>query len=818
MSSAWHLSVREVAGVREESRAAGPLAGLGQRVHEQLRLARMDRPGWQAERFVRTERQVRGQEVVVSGRIDGLWTDDDGTLVVEEYKSLAAGIGTLGPGSLPPSYLEAVLWQCRLYEHLLALELGSGVRVRGQVVFADPWAGEHFQLDVSYEPERCEAFLVGRLEKLVGDRLALLELASRRRQWAGRIRLPFARARRYQQEVMEDVAGAVAQGMNLALSAPTGIGKTVAALVPAVRTALAQGFRVAFATAKVSQQELALDTLERILPEDTDLLAVQIEAKERSCPREEILCLPDHCPLLRNSTRLGLRRLAAAQLAGQGVVRAQDVAQVAGTHGVCPFQLTLELAYRADVLVGDVNYLLHPGVRLAELRDRDEAAPEPRPWVAILDEAHALYERARAFLSPELDEHVLAELESACEAGQSELFLGLAEAFRRLRGLLASWDPPGDEPVTSEQVVDLPRGVWEEAFVALEPLVWEYAGFVHRGGRRPTGLLPRRQEGSRRVTDPLLDFWFAFRVFAEAAENPGPGRVAVLERRPSGRVLRILCLDPSWYLRERFSEFASVVAMSATLEPLPVYVEALGLDGRPCVQAAYPSPFPRENRLLVADVSPATRYRRRAESMGLVAERLAGLALLRPGNHLAFLPSYRYLEELLPHLLRAGAGRKFSLLPVRSAAQAPEVLGLLRRRAEGRILDSLLVCAVLGGSLSEGVDLRGDMAHTVAVVSPGLPQVSFERNLVAAYFEERTGWGFERAYLAVGLTAVVQAAGRLIRSEEDVGVVALLGERFGEPRYLSLLPASWQEDLVVTEDCVAEAARFWQRHGWPVEG
>ncbi len=129
----------------------------------------------------------------------------------------------------------------------------------------------------------------------------------------------------------------------------------------------------------------------------------------------------------------------------------------------------------------------------------------------------------------------------------------------------------------------------------------------------------------------------------------------------------------------------------------------------------------------------------------------------------------------------------------------------------------LLVCAVLGGSLSEGVDLRGDMAHTVAVVSPGLPQVSFERNLMAAYFDERAGSGFERAYLAAGLTAVVQAAGRLIRSERDVGVVALLGERFGEPKYLSLLPASWQEDLVVSEDCVAEAGRFWRRHGWPGE-
>ncbi len=824
--SVWRLSVRELAGVaseggRELLAAPEVRLQLGRRVHESYQRAMSEEVAdFQAERFVQTSLSWGDWDILLSGRIDGLYRDDKGHWIVEELKSVVVPTGDLALTALAPTQLESYQWQCRIYEHLLALELGPSATVRGALVLVDVITGALQRLDVPYDAHECQEFVTARLEALATERRARLQKADRRRLWAASLQFPYDQRRPFQTQVMEDVAGAAIESLTLALSAPTGIGKTVAALYPMLRVSAATERRVLFSTAKVSQQQLALDTLERMVEPGSGMTVVQLEAKERSCPEEEILCLPGHCKRLRQHRVRMVEASLPDRLLGSGVIRAETIRKEADRWGLCPFELALSLVYRADLVVCDVNYVAHPSAALKQLHGTDGGAVRPRPWNLVIDEAHALYARALDFLSPGLSVVRVRKLAEGALHGASPVYRHLVELLGRIEDLfeqVVATHEQGPRAGQPKAVVELEQGPWQDIALDMELWLLDYLSYIRSGGRRPLAFVPKRKEGSRRIIDPVLDFCFDYMAFAEIAEDQAPDRVAVLDLS-DGRdspSLTLQCLDPARYLGRVFSRFDAVVAMSATLEPIDFYLEGLGLDQRPSAQSVYPSPFPRENRLIVADVSLSTRFQDRSNSLPILAEKIAGLGALRPGNHLVFFPSYSYLHTvaaLVQALLRR-SGSPAGVAVVSSAAQAPEVLELLRKRALAPQHDALLVFTVLGGSLAEGVDFPDEMAHSAIIVGPGLPMVTFERGLMLAYHDAKTGRGFEQAYLYPGLTGVIQAAGRVIRSETDEGVMVLLGERFGEDRYLRLLPEYWRDEILLTADALAEVRRFWAEKG-----
>ena len=270
---------------------------------------------------------------------------------------------------------------------------------------------------------------------------------------------------------------------------------------------------------------------------------------------------------------------------------------------------------------------------------------------------------------------------------------------------------------------------------------------------------------------------------------------------------QILCKDPSRRLGERLDACYGAVGMSATLVPLTFYRDVLGFDRDRTRLAALASPFPKEHRrvLVVPDVS--TRYRHRARSYEPVARAIEHVVAARRGNYFVFFPSFAYLEAVAPHIATDAAivVRQERSMPERDRAQ---LLERLRDERRGHV-----VLAVQGGIFAEGVDYPGGMLIGVIVVGPGLPRVSFEQDLMRAYFDERYEMGFEYAYLYVGMNRVVQSVGRLIRSEHDTGVAVLVGQRFATPLYAELLPPDWYEISpaeCVTRDLAGDLAAFWE--------
>jgi DNA excision repair protein ERCC-2 len=334
---------------------------------------------------------------------------------------------------------------------------------------------------------------------------------------------------------------------------------------------------------------------------------------------------------------------------------------------------------------------------------------------------------------------------------------------------------------------DLPEG---EAIAEIEPpteaildlrLDWEAKLMRYLAWKRETRLAL--------VDDPVMDFHFALQRFSAVLSMLGPDFTCVVERRAAGVRLGLVCLDPARALAPVFRAAHATILLSATLTPPEAIERVLGLEKERTSAISLPPPFPPENRKVMIVSSVRTTFKAREKNYERIARLLADMSDAHGGNDLVLFPSYRFLSavaELMPQtrsklLVQRPDSSHFERQRLLEALSAPPPGGTL-------------LFAVSGGMYAEGVDYPGELLSAVFVVSPALPQVSFERELLRRYFDEREESGFDYAYLQPGMTRVVQAAGRLIRSEKDRGVIALVCARFLEEPYASRLPRDWYDE------------------------
>jgi DNA excision repair protein ERCC-2 len=390
-----------------------------------------------------------------------------------------------------------------------------------------------------------------------------------------------------------------------------------------------------------------------------------------------------------------------------------------------------------------------------------------------------LLERARSFLLSR-DNAVFRELRVLAD-----------ELAELVAGVVAGGLGPD---ATGDSTVELPAGRIGDLRLAFDGALLSY-------------FLYKREQELWMADDPIVELFLALMRLHRVLSEGGSEFVHLASRSADGtETVKVCCLDASRFVGRILDESAGVVAMSATLEPFEFYRELLGFEPQRTDELYVPSPFPASNRLVVCIPDVDTTFRSRAFHYDRIADWIARLA--HPDhNVLTLFPSYRFLESVRDRLPPVGH-RLLVQEPSSSDAAQASVLDAL---ASGR---PQLVLAVLGGIFAEGVDYPGEMLSQVIVVSPGLPQLSTERELLKAYYQESYGHGFGYAYLVPGLTRVVQAAGRIFRSDSDRGVIVLMCQRFLDPRYARLLPSEWTDDdpsSLLHEDPVAEVRRFFDR-------
>jgi len=772
---------------------AGARMRAGQRAHVAWqRDQSAANPAYAAEVTVRHRLSLEGWEVTVSGRVDGLYEEGE-ALVVEEVKTTA----------LPEDALELVRpsdfpdWQGQLQLYLWLLE-AQGRPAVGRLVLSSILDGSWRVLHVDPDPE-IPRLVESRLRWLLSEREARIDWYAVRRDAP----VPFAHEtfREGQEALTNVIDAALTGGQHLLLSAPTGLGKTAAALHAALRVAMRTDRRVFFATARNTQQRLAEDTVAAMVARGLRVRAVSLRARERSCLNEVVICRSDACPYAaRYHDKLREAGLPLAGWAGSPL-RADDVVELGRGAAACPHALSMDLGAGADLVIGDYNYLFDSGVRSARVFEEGLA-----PWIVVIDEAHNLPDRAMGYASPGLPLS-LAE-EAGLDRGDPEAEPFLAFAREVAAWLREGWDRAGAEDPAAwggdggavigagelalpidRWLLDGARGLAESA----EALALPYA--LHR-------LRTVRGEALRE-DDAWQTLARAVQRLRSALEKAGDETV-VIWREPGGASggLSLLCRDPSPVLGPIFQALHATVSLSATLEPPRFYQDLFGLEPARVRTHRESSPFPPENRSVLVIPSVTTAFKHRARdrvaTAALISEALAAV----PGNAAVYFSSFALRDELEPLL---DLSDRTLLRQERTMSDAARAATLEALAAGGR--HALL--GVLGGIFSEGVDLPGDGLLAAIIVGLGLPGLDLERKLLEAWYETRYGEGHRYAWLVPGLARVVQAAGRVIRTPTDRGAVVLIDRRFLQYEIQAFFPPDWTP--VRSAHPGRELAAFWER-------
>ncbi len=792
-SRTFEVSVRELAeeeGFRRVGFDRGDgwrRLGLGSQMHARVLAARCDaHPKYRAEVHLQARIPVDEWTAVLTGRLDGCIERNPGHWYIEELKSTNLSVEGIRPsGASFERDRRQLLAYCSLWRRL------GHPNVSGALVYVDIETGEEVSIAVSDASRESDRGVERGLARILGIWRGQEAARRRKATAAGRLPFPHSAPRPVQRPLMEAVATAIAQGETLLAEAPTGSGKTAAALHPAMVAGLRSGRQVVFLTSKGLQQKMAVQSL--IGMNERAFSTVQVRAKEKMCANDRVLCHEEFCRFAKNYPE----KMEQSNILG----RLRDsyshhdpstVFEEARREEVCPFEVQLELAARADAIVADYNYVFEPGVALRHLTA--EGLPNA---ILLVDEAHNLPDRARQIFSPELLEEDLRGLRNRLSLQPGEIFADLLLSIDDLLALLenaAEELPEGEAIAETDPPTDAIRALRSD----WEPKLLRYLAW-------------KRESKLALVDDPVLDVHFGLQRFAAVLNLYGPEFTCVVERRAGGTRLAIICLDPARVLGPIFEAASATIFLSATLSPPEAFQRVLGLDPGRTSSLSLPPPFPRENRKLMILPNVRTTYSAREKNYGRIAKLIADMSDAHGGNDLVLFPSYRFLTEVA------------ALMPKTSAhllVQRPNLTDFERQNILGSLAapppQGILLLAVSGGMYAEGVDYPGELISAVFVVSPALPQVSFERELLRRYFDDREDAGFDYAYLQPGMTRVIQAAGRLIRSETDRGVIALICRRFLEEPYASRLPRDWYDESpseLITQHPAREIREFFEGYG-----
>lgn len=677
----------------------------------------------------------------VTGRADGISTRADGIPVIEEIK-LGAPDAPLEPAHQA---------QARMYGHMLCAAEGHE-RAALRVLYVDA-QGAPLR---AYDEELSAQALSEAFDALCAPACAweAEKLARRQRRDAGlsALAFPYPAYRAGQRRFAQNVFVAIRERRRLFAQAPTGIGKTIAALYPAL-VAIGQGHaaRVLFLTARVTGREAALCAMRAL--SGARAMTVEIAAKDKVCPRQARDCRPEVCPCAAGFYDRLPAALREAVHAEDGLFDRARIGALAAEHALCPFELSLELAQLADVAVGDYNYVYDPFVALGAL------VQAPGGACLLVDEAHQLGARVRDAYSGGVSADELRRLRR--EAGQthgrkSALYRALT---RTLRALSAASE---DEAFDSGRLHAPP-----EALCAAVKALLDSAG----------------EQLAMGASAVAADTFRMASAFSLAAERFDARYAALTGGGRKHATLLLQCLDASQEVLAASKRARGTVYFSATLAPFDAAKRTLGSEeGDACLML--PSPF--DPGQLHARIAPIDiRYAAREATAAQVAGEIAAQLRASAGNTIAFFPSYAYMERISELVLGEAGLTQIDFMRERRGLTEEEKRAMLGAFAEDGGRCALF--AVLGGAFSEGIDLPGEQLRCVIVVSTGMPQPDAQVRAMQAYYDAQGENGFDMAMTLPGMVRVIQAAGRLIRTETDEGELLLIDQRFRSSRVRALL-------------------------------
>ena len=780
------LSVREIvefvmrSGSIDSRYMSGSVLVDGLRAHQKIQRQRKREANekgyeYQSERKLSHNCEYEGVHFLIEGRADGVFVDEEifPYFHVEEIKSTTKDVETIEDSETHWS-------QAKFYGYMLSIveNIGNIAILLTYCSIEKPLLSTAKVFRREFSVEELEGFFFDVIAKYYKWAKMRTEYKLTRNESIKAGGFPYGEYRHGQRAFAVAVYRAIKEKRGLYIEAPTGIGKTMSSLFPTIK-ALGEDIceKVFYLTAKTITGKAAQDAVELLVSKGYTLRFVSLTAKDKLCPLPSRSCRPEDCKYA-NGHFDRINDALWAALENDHCFKRQTILDYAEEHTVCPYEMALDLSMFSDIIIGDYNYAFDPK---SSLKRYFSFGGE---YAFLIDEAHNLVERAREMFSAQITSEMFTNFRRLFKARGSKLYKILTEIRECIRQTGADektrpLNPP--EP--------------------LEPLLFS---FIEMADELLSEGIPDPDIGEH-----LMNLYFSTLDYLRVSEEFDDHYCIFTEKKGREVTLKLLCLDPSTQLRNTLNKISSATFFSATLTPLNYFKNILG-GTEEDVAARLPSPFDSENLLVLIDTTVSTKYNDRERSYERIANVLLKMTSSKKGNYFAFFPSFEYAEKVFDEYMKYDLGENDTIIQTRymNEEAREDFLSLFEPNSNGR---GLLAFAVMGGVFSEGIDLIGDKLTGAAIISVGLPLVCEERDVLRQYYD-KIGNGFEYAYMYPGMSKVMQAIGRVIRSNDDKGVALLIDERFTQRRYTELFPDLWGNRRLIRDidDYALHLREFWE--------
>lgn len=726
----------------------------GSRIHRKIQ--KQMKPSYKAEVPLKWEEEYPDFIIEIEGRADGI-IDDEEECVIDEIKGVYRDLYFLEE-PVPVHKAQAM---CYAYFYASQKKL-SKMEVQMTYCHLETEEIKRFREEFSF------SYLKKWFEDLLSEyyKWANFQYQRRieRRQSMESLEFPYP-YRKGQKELVSGVYHTMRTEKQLFIQAPTGIGKTMAAIFPAVR-AVGEGYgdKIFYLTAKTITRTVAEEAFHILKEKGLSYKTISITAKEKLCLCEETDCNPEKCPYAEGH----FDRVNAAVfeiLNAKDTYLREDLLEQAEKHRVCPYEMCLDISSWVDAVICDYNYVFDPNVYLRRFFSDGVKGD----YLFLIDEAHNLVERGRKMYSAVLCKEDFLETAKIVKEHSAKLY----KILKKCNRMMLEYKRECDECTVMENIAGLS--------LQLMNLLGEMENFLEK-------------EHEEKVQKAVLEISFSVRHFLNMYDIADENYVIYSHYDDEQRFLITLyCVNPKRNLQECLNKGRGAVFFSGTFLPLPYY-RSLFSERRDDYAICASSPFLRENLKLLVACDVSSKYTRRGVSeYEKMAEYIYELAAGKQGNYMVFFPSYRMLEDIYEIFRNKTEERQFEVSCIlQSSNMTEQEREEFLEAFQENSAKTLIGFCVMGGIFSEGIDLTGERLIGAAIVGTGLPQVGCEREILKNYYDEKAQNGFAYAYRYPGMNKVLQAAGRVIRTKEDRGVVLLLDERFLQREYLELFPQEWQ--------------------------
>ncbi|MEI5991894.1 ATP-dependent DNA helicase [Enterococcus crotali] len=730
----------------------------GAKIHRKLQKTAGEK--YQKEIKLAIDIELNQQTYIIEGRADGLFINDQKRTVIDEIKTSEPAFS-----ELLEEQIDMYWYQVMCYGHIYCQQEDLD-EITLQLTYYQTTTEEITRQTKEFTKEELKIFFDDLTQKYEQWLIFKANWRQIRNCSLQKLPFPYGDYRAGQRELAVAVYKTILSDQKLFVEAPTGTGKTISTLFPTLKAiGEEQAERAFYLTAKTITRQVAEDAVEAMKRKDMQLKSVTLTAKDKICFLTERNCTPEACPFANgyyDRLNEGLWDL----LNNENQFTREVIERYARKHTLCPFELSLDVSLWCDLVICDYNYLFDPVVYL---RRFFEEQTEVKENIFLVDEVHNLVNRSREMYSAVLSKSRMSSLKAILDKKQTKLIRALNKVEKEFDKIKQVCDEEEKEFIHQHAPID-----------SLVKVAYSLAEKIKE-------WLPENQDHAE--INQILAVYFDLLNYTKISEGYDDHYCTYVNCQNHDITVKQFCIDPSYLLQQKLDKGKSSILFSASLTPLDYYQEVLG-GGEESLRYRIPSPFPKENQLLVIENYIRTTYKEREHSYEKIIESLTSMIQQKAGNYFVFFPSYSYMDII------------YDMFRQKNPTVKTKIQASLMNESEREAFladfvsnptETLVGFCVLGGIFSEGIDLKGSRLIGTAIIGVGLPQINHEQELIKSYYDQENNQGFQFAYQIPGMNKVLQAAGRVIRDTDDKGTVLLLDQRFSTAAVQRFFPPHWNQ-------------------------